>query len=121
MDDRDGPSPDELRHEIERLRAENRRLQSLLGLDVPEPATAQPRPPPAWEPTLFRDPSAATDRLAVDGRSAPEAKIALFRSLFAGRDDVYAEWSWPRCCRPCPPRCCRESRFDTAATCGSRT
>ena len=31
MDDRDGPSPDELRHEIERLRAENRRLQSLLG------------------------------------------------------------------------------------------
>jgi hypothetical protein len=90
MNDRDGPSPDELRDEIERLRAENRRLRSLLGLDVPEPATAQPRPPPAWEPTLFRDPSAATDRVPVDGHSAPEAKIALFRSLFAGRDDVYA-------------------------------
>ena len=64
--------------------------RSLLGLDVPEPATAQPRPPPAWEPTLFRDPSTATDRVAVDGRSSPEAKIALFRSLFAGRDDAYA-------------------------------
>ena len=91
MDDRDAPSPDELRHEIERLRAENRRLRSLLGADKAEPAGAE-RPPtmPAWEPTLFRDPSAATDRVAVDGRSAPEAKIALFRSLFGGRDDVYA-------------------------------
>ena len=89
MDDRDGPSPDALRIEIERLRADNRRLRSLLGLDVPEPATAQP-PPLAWEPTLFRDPSPAADRVAVDGHSAPEAKIALFRSLFAGRDDVHA-------------------------------
>jgi len=63
--------------------------RTLLGLDVPEPATAQPRPPPAWEPTLFREP-AATDRVAVDGHSSAGAKIALFRSLFAGRDDVYA-------------------------------
>ena len=51
MDERDALSPDELRHEIERLRVENRRLQSLLGLDVLEPATAQlPPPTPAWEP-----------------------------------------------------------------------
>ena len=91
MDEHTAASPAELRHEMERLRAENRRLRSLLGLDVPEPATAQPPPPtPAWEPTLFRDPSAATDRVPVDGHSSPEAKIALFRSLFAGRDDVYA-------------------------------
>lgn len=88
MDERDASSPDELRHEIERLRAENRRLRSLLGLDVLEPATAQPpSPTPAWEPTLFRDPSASTDRVPVDGHSSPEAKIALFRSLFAGRED----------------------------------
>jgi cell shape-determining protein MreC len=39
-------SPAELRREVERLRAENRRLRSLLGLDSPEPATAQPVPPP---------------------------------------------------------------------------
>ena len=91
MDEHTAASPAELRHEMERLRAENRRLRSLLGLDVPELATAQPPPPtPAWEPTLFRDPSAATDRVPVDGHSSPEAKIALFRSLFAGRDDVYA-------------------------------
>ena len=29
------------------------------------------------------------DRAAVDDRSPPEAKIALFRSLFRGREDVY--------------------------------
>ena len=91
MDEHDGLRPDELRREIERLRAENRRLQSLLGLDVREPATAQRRPPTtAWEPTLFREPSASADRVSVDGHSSAEAKIALFRSLFAGRDDVYA-------------------------------
>lgn len=85
-------SPAELRREIERLRAENGRLRSLLGLDSPEPATAQPAPPPtpAWEPTLFRDPGVATNRAQVDAHSSPEAKIALFRSLFAGREDVYA-------------------------------
>src|SRR3972149_2099331 len=91
MDERDASRLDELRHEIERLRAENRRLRSLLGLDVLEPATAQPlSPTPAWEPTLFRDSPAATDRVPVDGHSSPEAKITLFRLLFAGRDDVYA-------------------------------
>jgi hypothetical protein len=26
----------------------------------------------------------------VDSQSSPESKIALFRSFFAGRDDVYA-------------------------------
>ena len=85
-------SPDDLRREVERLRAENLRLRSLLGLDSPEPPTAQPAPPsaPAWEPTLFRDRVVATNQAPVDGHSPPEAKIALFRSLFVGRDDVYA-------------------------------
>jgi hypothetical protein len=105
MDEHTAASPAELRREIERLRAENRRFRRLLGLDVPEPATAQPPPPtPAWEPTLFRDPSAATDRVPVDGHSSPDAKIALFRSLFAGRDDVYAaRWENEREGFDCPP------------------
>ena len=91
MGEHTAASPAELRREIERLRAENRRLRSLLGQDSPEQATAQPVPlTPAWEPTLFRDPVVATDRAPVDGHSSPEAKIELFRSLFAGRDDVYA-------------------------------
>ncbi len=25
----------------------------------------------------------------IDNRSSPEAKVALFRSLFRGRDDIY--------------------------------
>ncbi len=96
MDERDAPGPGELRREVERLRAENRRLRAALGLDVPEPATAESpaagpmSTAPAWEPTLFREPSASAGRAPVDGHSSPEAKIALFRSLFAGRDDVYA-------------------------------
>ena len=30
------------------------------------------------------------DRLAINDRSPPEAKIALFRTLFRGREDVFA-------------------------------
>ena len=90
MSDRDASSQDELRLEMEGLRAENTRLRSLLGLEVPDRATAGPPPMPAWEPTLFRDPMASIGRVPVDNHSSPEAKVALFRSLFAGRDDVYA-------------------------------
>jgi superfamily II DNA or RNA helicase len=90
MSERDAVNPDELRLELEGLRAENRRLRSLLGLDVPERATSAPPPAPDWEPTLFRDPLASTGRVPVDSRSSPESKVALFRSLFAGRGDVYA-------------------------------
>jgi hypothetical protein len=70
--------------EIESLRAENGRLRGLLGLD--EDRT--PEPPVAWEPTLFVP--ATPLRPAVDRRSSPDDKIGLFRSVFAGRDDVYA-------------------------------
>lgn len=68
------------------LRAENARLRGLLGLDD----RAGP-PTSAWKPTLFT----AEDRSApvavpVDRRSPPEAKVALFRSLFTGREDVHA-------------------------------
>jgi superfamily II DNA or RNA helicase len=90
LSERDAAGLDELRLEMEGLRAENRRLRSLLGLEVPERATTGPPPAPAWEPTLFHDPLTSTSRVPVDGHSSPEAKVALFRSLFAGRDDVYA-------------------------------
>lgn len=57
----------------------------------------------AWRydaaPTMSANPSGAamsgtecraTTALAVDQHASPEAKIALFRALFRGRDDVYA-------------------------------
>ncbi len=90
MSERDSPKPDELHLELETLRAENRRLRSLLGLDSPERAAAVPPSTPAWEPTLFPDPKPSGGRGSVDGHSPPEAKVALYRSLFAGRNDVYA-------------------------------
>jgi superfamily II DNA or RNA helicase len=70
--------------EIDLLRAENDRLRGLLGLN--EDRT--PEPPMAWEPTLFVP--VVPPRPVVDRRSSPDDKISLFRSLFAGRDDVYA-------------------------------
>jgi superfamily II DNA or RNA helicase len=70
--------------EIESLRAENERLRGLLGLNGDREAA----PPVAWEPTLFVP--AVPLRPVVDRRSSPADKIGLFRSLFAGRDDVYA-------------------------------
>lgn len=70
--------------ELEVLRAENERLRGLLGLTEDR----QAEPPVAWEPTLFA-PSVPA-RPVVDRRSSPADKIGLFRSLFAGRDDVYA-------------------------------
>lgn len=62
----------------------------------PEPARAVSVPlgsapaTQAWEPRLFLDPQGPTHPQPVDGRSPPDAKVALFRSLFAGREDVYA-------------------------------
>jgi hypothetical protein len=45
-----------------------------------------------WSPTLFRaDPgSAAANTVGIDRSSSRKAKVALFRWLFAGREDVYA-------------------------------
>ncbi len=86
----------ELRREIERLRRENEHLRAMIG---PVPANQPipgPLPPPsmpvidAWEPQLFHDAPPVGSHQPIDARSSPGAKIALFRSLFAGRDDVYA-------------------------------
>lgn len=64
------------------LREENERLRSLLGLDD---RTTE-------APTLFTAGQVAPPRATVVGQGSPPAmKVALFRALFAGRDDVYAQ------------------------------
>jgi superfamily II DNA or RNA helicase len=73
--------------EILALQAENQRLRGLLGLD-----DRLSRPPTdVWKPTLFASDEAPA-RLEVDVHrdSDTREKIALFHSLFAGRDDIYA-------------------------------
>jgi len=72
--------------EVHALRAENQRLRSLLGLD--EPSRHEVAAP--WEPTLFVDSDRQDLKSDVSADSPAEAKIALFRLLFAGREDVHA-------------------------------
>ena len=62
--------------ECERLREENRLLRDRLKL----PARESAAPPPA-EPAPVG---------LVSAKSSPKEKVALFRSLFRGREDVYA-------------------------------
>jgi superfamily II DNA or RNA helicase len=69
----------ELRREVERLRAENARLQKLVGVTGP---LVSDRPSQA---VLFTPPASA-----VTSRASAAEKVRLFRTLFAGRDDVYA-------------------------------
>lgn len=78
----DPPLRTELDHvlaENARLREENLRLQQILGIS--KGSSLEPKP---------GQPGRVTQR------SSPEAKITLFRSLFRGRDDVYAHrWERP--------------------------
>ena len=60
--------------EAVRLKSENAELKKRLG--VIEPETVEK--------------AASEEEPAVTKRSSPADKIALFRSLFAGRDDVFA-------------------------------
>ena len=67
--------------EVQRLQEENRRLRSLLithGIPIPEATYSTGQPPriSGSEP----NPKVGT----------AAQRIALFRSLFRGRDDVYA-------------------------------
>lgn len=85
------------RRESEELRAENDRLSQLLGLDHEKPSELHRQ---AWSPTLLP----TDDALApVDDDAPHEAKVGLYRTLFVGRDDVYAtrwenastgKWGW---------------------------
>ena len=86
MHDLEPPGNDALIDEIHALRSENQRLRSLLGLDqASRHQVTQP-----WEPTLFADSDHVELTGEISGDSPAEAKIALFRSRFAGREDVYA-------------------------------
>lgn len=78
------PSSAELLAEVEALRAENARLRGLLGLD----ARRGDLEVAGWSPTLFQ--SGTSIGAKVDRSSPRAAKVALFRSLFVGREDVYA-------------------------------
>ena len=86
MNDMGPPENDALIDEIDALRSENQRLRSLLGLD--QPSRHQITQP--WEPTLFADSDHVKLTGEINGDSPAEAKIALFRSRFAGREDVHA-------------------------------
>lgn len=73
--------------EIERLRKENSDLRQQLGLAVAEPPVSYVTKPgelPLQAPTLPN----------VQNNSSTNEKISLFRTLFRGRDDIYAvHWS----------------------------
>lgn len=58
---------------IARLEEENSKLKNLLGVSENNPA------------------SAALEVSGINNHSKPEAKVALFRSLFKGREDVFAK------------------------------
>ncbi len=62
--------------ECERLRKENRQLRERLGIPLVD--------------AVVQIVSETSTQGTVAGKSSPEAKVKLFRSLFRGRDDVYA-------------------------------
>ncbi|MDA8358049.1 MAG: DEAD/DEAH box helicase family protein [Actinomycetota bacterium] len=77
------------RAEIARLEGENEQLRSAQSAAATTPVHRSQR-----APRLF--PSAVEVPVGVDASSPPEDKIRLFRSLFAGRTDVYAQrWENP--------------------------
>ena len=81
---------EDLRAHIARLQADNARLRRLLDL------TPQQARPPGPEQTAFFD----RDFGPVHAGSAPPAKVAFFRGLFASRTDVYAlRWENTRAAR----------------------
>lgn len=70
--------------ECVRLRQENARLRGILGLSARPKSLVEEATPPA-EPA-----SESAEPVIVNNLSPAQAKIALFRSLFHGRDDVFA-------------------------------
>lgn len=98
--------------ESSRLKAEINRLKNLLGLPLEErPSSLKVT---LAEPSNTYSPS----NITITNNSPPETKVALFRSLFRGREDVYPlrwerkdgrsgyspacsyEWKRPLCGKP---------------------
>jgi len=69
--------------EIEALRSENIRLRGLLGLEKRQ-HDGHKR---AWAPTLLLQPASATP---IDATAPMEKRLALLRSLFGARSDLFA-------------------------------
>ena len=68
--------------ESARLRAENTRLKKLLGLPIEET-------PPTLKITFAEPPIVySPSDTHITNNSPPEAKIALFKNIFRGREDV---------------------------------
>ena len=69
--------------ELEELSADNARLRDLLGLNTRSDGGHKH----VWAPTLFTQPA---DTPAIDSTATLEDKLALLRSLFGARSDVFA-------------------------------
>ena len=103
--------------ECAQLRAENERLRTLLGYSSQSESTTQDKGDyspfdPKQENTV------PTSNTIINSRSSAQEKIALFRRLFRGRDDVFPkrwqnqkgrsgyspacanEWQRPLCAKP---------------------
>jgi len=132
----DGNELRETREENERLKAENRRLKALLEPFALRPAssltapvtrrkdegTSQPRRQseasiPPSPPQALCKPQTLSPVEAEDSPSSRKVKIALLRSLFRGREDVYAvRWESrkgksgysPACANEWDPLLCRK-------------
>ena len=110
--------PDDLEIQLQKalkecasLREENERLKKLLGLH-PEDRTSTPTSSVSEPSTLYASANQVTNHSPI------ENQIALFRSLFRGREDVYPirwegrkgnsgyspacanEWNHPFCRKP---------------------
>ena len=77
--------------ECKRLREENAGLRQLLAEhNIPIPPT-EPASPPAVKPVL----------LLEDKKERARKRVALFRNLCHGREDVYARRWESLACTPC--------------------
>ena len=74
---------DQSAREVERLRAENERLRTLLGLSQRSPSIRIAAGMNGRAPAPLRE-------ALVHGTSSRAEKVGLIRSLFRGREDVYA-------------------------------